>query len=283
MEGLTDCEGSPEDFSPVLVGCSWQRDGNVHLVLDPAGRSLGRGLTRRAAAILASNSRRAELLLPGSYHDCLEGCVFGVRAEPGGASALSTVLDDRGAEIACALTRRDAALDAARFVLRQRAVASMTLSEFWLLATVVTVDLARGKSGKAAHGTPYLKVDVVIDPQAHARLLDALTRSIKAKSHTPPLYSDLLSRRANDAQQLLADCCFDGPIRPVRLDNGEWIVLRKPAAPAAKQCLGEAYRAIVQERCDHAFAWIRGATPAADADGEDSPPHSEDGHRPRHR
>jgi hypothetical protein len=249
-----DAEGDnlgPEHFHPSLAGCTWTKMPNAFALKDERGALLGMGASKASAALLSLRVRQAASMQPEAYYDCLAGCQFGSKARRGDVN-WTTVVDAAGQIVACAATRADAALTAARHVLRNRPTETLAIEDFRRICTVITVEEARGKSGKAKTGEPYLKMEYRTDPEAGARFRALLLRLVDETTGLADV-DGLPASQAYDAraraaarlgEQLLEDNYFDGAMKPVALGNGEWLVLRRPDAPAARQCAQDALDAI---------------------------------------
>ena len=249
----TSADQPPEHFHPLLAGCKWAalRAGAFSLK-DERGQVLGIGATQQVAADIAVRVRQAATVQPQGYHDCLSGYRFTShpRSSTSNDKLLWTaVVDAAGKTVAFAATRSDAALAAARYELRLRDVCTLSMENFRRICTVITVDVARGKTGKAKSGTPYLRMDTREDPADMGRYRGLVTRLlVDTHSGAPDFQTyEARTRWATEVgDDLLLANFFDGPTKAVRLDNGEWLVLRKPDAPPARRCIELAHHEALQ-------------------------------------
>ncbi len=246
----SSAELSPEHFHTMLAGCKWAAAAaGAVSVKDERGQLLGIGATKRAAADVALRVRQNASVQPQGYYECLAGCHFLNHPRPGDKHLWAAVADSFGKVIAFAATKADAALAAARHVLRQRDAHSLSLDDFRRICTVITVDVARGKTGKAKNGAPYLRMDTRDDPEDMARYRALVTRLlIDTHSGAPGFQTyEARTRWATEVgEDLLMANFFDGSTNAVRLDNGEWLLLRKPDGPPARRCIEEVHEAVVQ-------------------------------------
>jgi hypothetical protein len=261
--GADEAMLGPEHFSPSLAGCRWTSAANSQAfgVEDEHGVVLGIGQTRRTAALLAQRVRQAAPMLPEAYYPCLKGCRFATKPHRGDSISWTTVEDSSGHQIAYAPTKADAALTAARNMLRAQRPELLAVEDFRRICTVITVEEARGKTGKAKTGEPYLRLEYRTDPDAGARMRALLMRIVDesgldggagATDGLPAAqaYDARAAAATRFGENLLDDNYFDGGVGAVSLPNGEWLVLRKPDAPPPRQCVQDTHDAILDGEYD---------------------------------
>jgi hypothetical protein len=241
----------PETHDPMLAGCKWAGSGSRFLSLrDECGNVLGIGSSPDSVAKLAIRVRTAASgVQPEGYYDCLAGCHFVSHPRPGNAAIWPGVATADGKVIALAPTRQAAALAAARQILRQQDTSTLSLEDFRHICTVITVDVARGKTGKAKSGPPYLRMDTRDDPDAvgyFRALVGRILVDTRAGQVDFHAYDVRAQRISEMCEQLLSDNYFDDATNAIRLDNGEWLLLRKPDATPGRRCVEMAYETLMQ-------------------------------------
>lgn len=234
-EGPASAIDQPSFFSDVLRGCTFECDGpdQPTRVLDATGRVIGIGATKVSACVLAERSRLAEMLPPSHYHPALEGCHFGI--EDSGGRPMRTVLDASRVVLGVGVGKLDAAAQAVRTLLSRSRPMDLTMAEFGLICTAVTVEVVRGKSGRATQGEPYLRIDTRACDDSAGRLRAAVARELR---HRGGGIAGLEAR----VQELLRAHVFDGLVHHVMLGNGECLVWRRFDAPSARLCFEHVYR-----------------------------------------
>lgn len=240
------------DADPVLRGCHFEVHGPLTKVIDATGRILGLGPNRSKACLIAARARRAEVLPPEAYFPALAGCHFGIHYQAG--AAVRVVMDTERRVLGAGIGKEDAARYAARSLLGRRPVDTLSDDEFALLCTVVTVDVLRGKSGRAATGKPRLGIDAreVRRTEQLVALREALAREASTSPGEVPQTAPRVDLRMEHVldETLALGLDTEEPQdawRHCALGNGEHVILRRLDAPALRICIDRLRQQLSQD------------------------------------
>jgi len=232
-----DNSREPEQYDSILSGCRFgavEPPARQQNVVDATGRVLGSGRTREQACWFAARVRRAEGQTPERYQAALAGCSFGVEARDG--VALRTVVDRRGRLLGVGLGMAEAAHEAMLTLLRDRPAHELSRDEFSHLCVVVTVEVVRGKTGKATTGPARLQPDPRCRHAGLAELIHAVGVESEFAGVTPFERKDWIEARL---REIYETCVFDGTLRYLALAGGQHLILRKFDSPPASACITE--------------------------------------------